>query len=320
MKDRIVIVAGDPNSINSEIIFKSFKKIKNNLKKKIVIIGNKNLLNDQLKLLKINLSLNNISNINEISSNKSISIIDVPLYYKNSFKVSDKDASKYVKNSLSIAHNLSLKKKIKGFINCPIDKKLIKTKNVHGVTEYLAKKSKLTKYSEVMLLFNKTLSVVPLTTHIKIKDVSAKIRKSIIIKKVRTINIYYKKIFKKMPKIAVLGLNPHNSELSKSSEEIRKIIPAIKILKKNYKIFGPFAADSFFINQFKNFNVVLGMYHDQVLVPFKNIFKFDAINITLGLKYYRISPDHGTAKDIILKKKANAKSIIECINFMNKID
>ena len=115
-----------------------------------------------------------------------------------------------------------------------------------------------------MLLFNKTLSVVPLTTHIKIKDVSAKIRKSIIIKKVRTINIYYKKIFKKMPKIAVLGLNPHNSELSKSSEEIRKIIPAIKILKKNYKIFGPFAADSFFINQFKNFNVVLGMYHDDM--------------------------------------------------------
>ena len=61
----------------------------------------------------------------------------------------------------------------------------------------------------------------------------------------------------------------------------------------------------FLLNNYKNFDVIVGMYHDQVLAPFKSIFKFDAINITLGLKYLRVSPDHGTAKDIIGKNKAN---------------
>ena len=58
------------------------------------------------------------------------------------------------------------------------------------------------------------------------------------------------------------------------------------------------------------------MYHDQVLAPFKAIFKFDAINITLGLKYLRVSPDHGTAKNLIGKNKANPESLIKCIEFI----
>ena len=73
-----------------------------------------------------------------------------------------------------------------------------------------------------------------------------------------------------------------------------------------------------FIEDFKKYDVIVGMYHDQVLTPFKTIFKFDAINITLGLKYLRVSPDHGVAKKLILKNKANPKSLIECINFINK--
>ena len=60
------------------------------------------------------------------------------------------------------------------------------------------------------------------------------------------------------------------------------------------------------------------MFHDQVLAPFKSLFKYDAINITLGLKYLRVSPDHGTATDIIGKNKADPKSLLKCINFINK--
>ena len=60
------------------------------------------------------------------------------------------------------------------------------------------------------------------------------------------------------------------------------------------------------------------MYHDQVLTPFKTLYKFDAINVTLGLKYLRVSPDHGVAANLIKKNKANASSLIECINFINK--
>ena len=196
-----------------------------------------------------------------------------------------------------------VKKKINSFINCPIDKNLIKKKGIHGVTEFLGKKHSSKRFSEVMFLYNKKLSVVPITTHLKIKDVSKNIKKKLIIKKIKTLIIYYKKLFKKKPKIAVLGLNPHNCELEKNSEEVKNIIPAIKNLKDHSTIDGPMIADNFFKDDYKKYDVVVGMYHDQVLIPFKNFFRLDAINITLGLNYIRISPDHGTAKDIIFKKE-----------------
>ena len=146
-----------------------------------------------------------------------------------------------------------------------------------------------------------------------------KITAALIINKIKTLNQWYKKKLKKKPKIAVLGLNPHNAELRKNSEEKRIIIPAIKKLKKSgINIKGPFVSDTFFIDSFKKFDLLIGMYHDQVLTPFKSIYKFDAINITIGLKYIRTSPDHGTAKSMIGKNKANPNSLIKCIDFINK--
>ena len=90
--------------------------------------------------------------------------------------------------------------------------------------------------------------------------------------------------------------------MRKNSEEIRIILPAVKKLKKNgLNVYGPLVADTVFINDYIKYDIILGMYHDQVLTPFKTIFKFDAINLTLGLKYLRLSPDHGVASNIIKK-------------------
>jgi 4-hydroxythreonine-4-phosphate dehydrogenase len=72
------------------------------------------------------------------------------------------------------------------------------------------------------------------------------------------------------------------------------------------------------MNEFKKFDVIVGMYHDQVLTPFKSLFKFDAINVTLGLKYLRTSPDHGVAIDLIKKNKANSLSLFKCVNFIDE--
>ena len=319
MMNNILIVAGDPNSINSEIIFKSWKKISSNIKKKIIIIGNFNLLNAQSKKLNIKINLKKIKKFNKTGSNNYLSVINLPIKFTNCFDVSKLESSKYVKNSLILAHKLCIKFKSSGFINCPIDKKLIKKKGIHGVTELIAKMNKITKSTEVMMLYSKKIAVVPITTHIMIKDISKTITKKAIVQKITTLNKYYQIIFKEKPKIAVLGLNPHNSELSKNSEEIKKIIPAILYLKKKVNIDGPFVSDSFFINDYKKYNVITGMYHDQVLIPFKNLCKFDGINITLGLKYIRVSPDHGTAKNLIGGNKANSKSLIECINFLDNL-
>ena len=133
--------------------------------------------------------------------------------------------------------------------------------------------------------------------------------------KVNILNEYYKKILKKKPKIAILGLNPHNSEFKSNSEEKKIIIPAIKILKKKINISGPFSADTIFLNT-KYFDVIVGMYHDQILPSFKSLNNFKAINLTFGLNYLRGSPDHGTAEDLIKKNKANSQSLEECIKFI----
>ena len=169
-----------------------------------------------------------------------------------------------------------------------------------------------------MLIHNKKFSVVPLTTHLNIKNIPKNITSKLIIKKLMSLNKGFKKIFKIKPRIGVLGLNPHNAELNEKSEEVKEIIPAISKLKKaGLNVYGPLVADTTFVNNYKKYNVIVGMYHDQVLAPFKTLFHFDAINITLGLDYLRVSPDHGPAIDLIGKNKANYLSLLQCIKFIN---
>ena len=319
MKKKFAIIAGEPNSVNSEIIAKSWKKININIKKKIFIIGNYYLIKKQFSTLKIRIPINKINKVEDLVNTHALQILNVPIKFKNPFKVEKKINSKYLKNCLILGHNLSINKKILGFINCPIDKKkTFKSANT-GVTEFLAKKSKLNN-TEVMMIYNNKLSVVPITTHINLKNVHKKITVELIKKKIITLHKFYLDKLKKKPVIAVLGLNPHNAEYKKDSEEMRTIIPSIKYLKqKKYRVLGPFSADTIFLNKKKyNYDVIVGMYHDQVLAPYKALFKYDAINITLGLKYLRVSPDHGVATDIIKKNKANPTSLISCIKFFSK--
>ena len=156
-------------------------------------------------------------------------------------------------------------------INGPISKKNFLNKKFFGITEYLSNKFNKKKFA--MLIFHKKLSVVPITTHLDIKDVSKNITTKLIVKKVYTLNKFYKKFFKKKPRIGILGLNPHNAELRKNSEEIQKINPAIKKLRlEHINISNLLVSDTFFMNKYKKFDVVIGMYHDQVLGPFKTLF------------------------------------------------
>ena len=118
-----------------------------------------------------------------------------------------------------------------------------------------------------------------------------------------------------------MGLNPHCETTDNISEEKKEIIPAIKyLIKKKIKINGPIAADTFFLNKnLKKFDVVVGMYHDQVLTPSKTLFKFDAINITIGLPFIKITPDHGPNIDMIGKNQTDPSSIFYAFDFLEKI-
>ena len=89
--------------------------------------------------------------------------------------------------------------------------------------------------------------------------------------------------------------------------------------KQNQKVSGPFPADTIFLKQNrKNFDVILGMYHDQVLTPIKTLFEYDAINITIGLPFLRITPDHGPNEIMVGKGKSNPTSLIKAMSFLDK--
>ena len=318
MKNLIGIIAADPNSINSEIIAKVWKKKTEFKNLNIFIIGNYILIKRQLEKIKINLNLKKINKIQKQNFKKKLLIYNIPLKFNKLFNISTKAKSDYVINSFKIAIKLIKKGRILGLINCPINKIEIFGNKFFGVTEFLAKKEGVLG-REVMLLYNKQLSVSPITTHIKLKKVSRNISKKKIVDKLITINKFFLKKLKMKPKIGILGLNPHNDEFRKNSEERKFIIPAIKQLrKKRVSVEGPLPPDTAFLDfKKKGFNVLVGMYHDQVLSPFKLLFKFDAINITLGIPYIRISPDHGTGVNLIKKNLANPKSLMECIKFFN---
>ena len=316
MNKLFAIIAGEPNSINSEIIAKMWKR--NKKLKNFFIIGNYSLLKKQIYKLGIKVPMVKIKKFENYKKERKIFVLDVPLKFESIFKVSSSATKAYVFKCFDIAHNLAIKKKIFGFINAPINKKIFNNKFL-GVTEYLSNKNKKNN-KEIMMIYNKDLSVVPLTTHIKIKNVTNKITFNLIKTKIITLNKFYFKLFKKKPKIAILGLNPHNSENEIDSIENKIIKPTvIKLKKLKINIKGPFPADTAFNKNKINYDVIVGMYHDQVLAPFKALYGYQAINLTLGLKYLRISPDHGTAQDIVGLNKADPQSLINSVNCFNQI-
>ena len=318
MSNLIAIIAGEPNSINSEIIAKAWKK--KGKVKNIFVIGNYDILKKQIQKLNIKIPLIQINKVESFTRQDKLYVLDVPLKFKSIFNVDTSASKTYIFKSFEIAHDLAINKKIKVFINTSIEKKIFTNKFL-GVTEYLSNKNKVNN-EEVMMIHNKQLSVVPLTTHVDIKNVTNKITFNLIKKKINTLNKFYLKLFKKRPRIGVLGLNPHNSENKYNSIENKIIKPAIiKLKKQKIDIHGPFSADTAFNEKNINtYDVLVGMYHDQVLGPFKALYGYDAINITLGLKYLRLSPDHGVARDIVGLNKANPQSLISAINFLSRIN
>ena len=315
----ILVVLGEPNSTFLEVLFKYFKSsnFKNN-KKKIILIGSKQLVEKQMKILKYKIKINEIDNIYNFK-NKFINIINVNYNFSKAFTNITSNSNDYIENCFDLAIKLIKKNNLNMLINGPVSKTHFLQKRFPGITEYVGFKTKTKQ--QTMLIYNNRLSVCPLTTHIPIKNVAEKIKKKKIINTVNKLNFFYKSKLKKKPKIAVLGLNPHCETTDKVSEEKKQIVPAIDYLKKRkINIVGPFSADTFFIEKnIKKFDVVVGMYHDQVLTPIKTLFNFNAINITIGLPFIKVTPDHGPNYEMIGKNKSDPSSIFYAFKFLNKI-
>lgn len=325
MKNKpIIVVSGEPYSVFLEIFFKSLKnkKIKK-IKSPILIIASKKLLNNQMKFFKYKFNIKeiNIKNIDLYKlKNSNINIIDIKFNHKKKFDKISKKSNSYIKKCCDIAIQLISKTNAKVLINGPISKKSFLKKKYPGMSEYFASAVGF-RNKEVMLIYNNKLSVSPITTHLPLKKIFKNISKRKIISNVKVINNFYIKNLKKKPKLAITGINPHCESTDLISEEKNIILPAIKDLNKSkVNISGPYPADTIFLEKNrKKYDVIIGMYHDQVLSPIKTIYGFDAINITLGLPFLRITPDHGPNEAMLGKNISSPISLIKAFEFSQNI-
>ena len=289
----ISILLTDPDSINELLLLKSYSYLKKSKLKKIYFIGDKNLFK------KLFYKYNNVEKFKFIHIDCSNNL------------------TAYLKKIIQTSTELFNDKKIKYIINLPLNKKKFLKNQYNGFTEFFSMTLD-NKKNENMLLFNENFSVCPLTTHIEIKKVESQINKTKLVNTIKNLIYFYKIIIKKKIKIVVLGLNPHASkDLPKNNKDIEVVSKVIRNLKDKVDIEGPVSADTAF-NKTKS-KVYIGMYHDQVLIPFKMKNKFDGSNITIGKKIIRLSPDHGTGKELIKKPKfINNQSFLSCVKFCEK--
>ena len=300
MKKKLVFV-GDTQSVNLEIIAKSHQKLKN--KVKYILLGNKKEIINHLSKTKYKITLNEIFDL--------IKFHDFKKNELNIYNIDNISSYKYknLLNQIDISNFLSSKL---GFdlVTMPIDKSIFKKKiKFTGMTEHLGK---INNKKTFMIMYGDKFSVIPLTTHINLKKVHNFVKKDLIFNFINSVislieNRFYNL---KVKKKVFLCFNPHCSENGTLGTEDQIIKTS---LIKSKKIDGPIAADSAFNKLDKN-TLFFSMYHDQALIPFKILNK-KSFNLTLGLNYRRLSPSHGTAKDIIFKNIANNTSYLECMIF-----
>ncbi len=315
----IIIVHGEPNSVFLEIFFKTirYKKFRNPL----ILICSQKILKFQMKKLKfkMNIKILNPSSLKKIEvNNKTINIIDINYNNNLDFQKISNKSNEYIKNCFKTSFEILKSGITNKFINGPISKNSFLNKKFLGITEYLANETNVNR--NAMLIYNKKLSVCPITTHLPLKLVVKNISKKKIIEKITLIDSFYKNYFGFKAKIAVLGLNPHCESVDKFDEDEKIIKPAIKhLFNKKINVKGPYSADTAFLKKNReNIDVIIGMYHDQVLTPIKTLYEYDAINITLGLPFIRISPDHGPNHKMLGQNKSNPLSLIRAIEFFEK--
>jgi 4-hydroxythreonine-4-phosphate dehydrogenase len=179
-----------------------------------------------------------------------------------------------------------------------------------GHTEYLAERTRAAM--PVMLLLNDQLRVALVTTHLALADVPRAITKDRLRSTLRIVNMDLERHFSLVPRIAVLGLNPHAGEGGHlGREELDIIEPVILELKEEgLDLQGPIPADTAFTKRFlETTDVIVAMYHDQGLPVIKHVGFGNAVNMTLGLPILRTSVDHGTALSLARSGKADTGSL-----------
>ncbi len=317
--NKFVFTCGDINGIGPEIVIKSLNRIAVKSKSKFYFICPKNIAEHTFKSIKPSFKFEFIKSLKDETPDK-VSILTLP-DVKIKIGVPTKTSGLTAYKSIETAYKLIKDKKADAIITAPISKTAVHLAGINfpGHTEMFAEWSNTKKF--LMMFLSNKMKAGLLSIHEPIKKTPNFITSKNIKDHLEIIYLSFKKDFRiSKPKIAVLGFNPHAGEdgyIGKEEEEIIK--PLLNKLDK--KIFyGPFSPDAYWGNQiYKKYDFTFGMYHDQVLIPFKLLNFGKGVNYTAGLPFVRTSPDHGTAFDIAGKNKADESSLIEAFRFANII-
>jgi len=318
-----VFTCGDINGIGPEIVLKTLNKISHlNKSSKYIIIFPGNVYRYAAGIIKPRFKLSVAHSLKDAFNCKTrICMVELPDYRMNIGKPTKQSGGASYK-SLEYSFSLLKNNIADAVITAPVSKTAIYLTGINfpGQTEMFAHWCGVKNF--VMSFLSDKFKTALYTIHIPLNNVSKLLNKKDLKDKIKVIyNMLAVDLEIMDPRIAVLGLNPHAGESGIIGNEEKEIItPVIKSLSRKIKIDGPFSSDAFFANRiFKNYDLVFGLYHDQVLIPFKYINYGGGVNYSAGLPIIRTSPDHGTAYDIAGKGIADESSMIQAYNYARLI-
>ncbi len=315
---RLIISTGDTNGIGLEVFIKSlirYRKIAEFDSVSIELATNKRTFNDYLQYSPYT--------ITTIQSAR-VSLIHCKTFSPLLFGEPSEKSSLLAIESLETAVSIVKSTTNSALVTLPIAKKPLQDCgwNFPGQTEFVSFHSR-TPSNEMMVLTFEDLSFGLVTIHTALDKVASLITPTLLQMKVQTFTEFIENDLRiPNPKIAILGLNPHSGENGTIGvEEVNVLKPTIQELKsQGFAIEGPFPADSFFgFGEYKRFDGILAMYHDQGLIPAKMISGGNAVNITAGTSIVRTSPDHGVGYPIAGKWVASEESTFQAMVYATRI-
>lgn len=317
-KPKIGISIGDVNGIGIEVVLKTFSDERMLEMCTPIVYGSSKAMSYHKNALGLDNVQYNVISGPEKARSRALNVLNC---WTEEVKITignpDKATGAFALKALEAVNYDVTQGKIDAIITAPINKKHLSTesKPFTGQTEFFTKRQSADE--SLMFLLSENLKVGLATNHVPVKNIVQNISVEGILRKLRIMNNSLKKDFLiPVPRIAVLAVNPHAGDEGIIGNEDAEIVsPAVKKAKdEKIMVFGPYAADGFFgSGAYTNFDAILGMYHDQGLIPFKALTFGHGVNYTAGLRIVRTSPDHGTAYDIAGKGIASEESFRQAV-------
>ncbi len=319
----IAITMGEPGGVGPEIIVKALHRPEIRKCCTPIVIGNPEIMREAAELANLPLKIKVLSSVSDsIPEAGTIEVLEVKSPLAKKKRSPCKSAGTAIVKYINQAVTIALNNEVSAIVTAPISKESLKMAGHTwpGHTELLAELTSTKNFA--MMFYSKKLKVILCTIHTSLKSVPGRITEGLVSRIIGLAGTGMKMLGINNPRIAVAGLNPHAGESGiMGKEEVVSIGPAIsEARRQGINVSGPYPPDVVFHRTYQgDFDIIVCMYHDQGLIPFKMIAFDSGVNFTVGLPIIRTSPDHGTAFDIAWQNKANPSSMIEAIKLANKL-